>query len=71
MTSTKVEFLIKMTCNSCVEDIKNSLRDVKGIKNVDINLANGSVVIESNLPVLDLQRKLETTGKPVAIKGKW
>ncbi|XP_076260140.1 copper chaperone for superoxide dismutase-like [Rhynchophorus ferrugineus] len=58
-----------MTCNSCVKDIENSLKDVKGIKNVDINLANGSVVIESILPILDLQKKLEATGKQVAIKG--
>ncbi|XP_030758816.1 copper chaperone for superoxide dismutase-like [Sitophilus oryzae] len=69
MTSTVIEFLVKMTCKACVDDIHKSLDSVEGIKKVDINLEKGSVVIESTLSTLRLQELLESTGRPVAVKG--
>ncbi|CAH1127735.1 unnamed protein product [Ceutorhynchus assimilis] len=69
MTSTTVQFLVEMTCDSCVESVKKVLENVDGVKIVDIDLAKSSVVVESSLPILDVQEKLETTGRPVAIKG--
>ncbi|XP_050295775.1 copper chaperone for superoxide dismutase-like [Anthonomus grandis grandis] len=69
MTSTKIEFLVQMTCESCVNAVKNSLNGVPEVKSVEVDLSKGSVVVESTLPTLEIQKRLETTGKPVAIKG--
>jgi len=69
MTSTKIEFLVQMTCDSCVNAVKKSLQDADGVKSVDIDLAKGSVVVESTLPTLEIQKRLESTGRSVAIKG--
>ncbi|XP_018574478.1 copper chaperone for superoxide dismutase isoform X2 [Anoplophora glabripennis] len=59
-----------MTCDSCVEAVKKSLENVEGIKSVDIDLKKGSVVVDSNLPITDVQRKLESTGRKVVVKGQ-
>lgn len=69
MTATKVQFLVQMTCESCVKAVKKALENVDGIKSVDVDLPNSSVIVESTLPTLEVQKRLESTGKPVAIKG--
>jgi len=69
MTTTKIEFLVQMTCQSCVDAVKKSLENVEGVKNVEVDLNKGSVVVDSVLPTLEIQKKLESTGRPVAIKG--
>lgn len=67
--STKIEFAVQMTCNSCLEAIKESLTNVDGIKNFEVDLEKESVVVESNLPTLEIQEILESTGRKVAVKG--
>ncbi|ERL96145.1 hypothetical protein D910_01172, partial [Dendroctonus ponderosae] len=69
MTSTKIQFLVQMTCESCVKAVKQSLQNVPGVNDVEVNLKEGSVVVDSILPTLEVQKKLESTGRPVAIKG--
>nr|CAH7737694.1 unnamed protein product [Callosobruchus chinensis] len=69
MSSTSIEFAVQMTCDSCVNSVKQTLQNVKGIKNFDINLEKQSVVINSNVPTLELQKLLESSGKKVAVKG--
>lgn len=69
MSTTKIEFAVQMTCNSCVEAVKKALKNVSDIKNVEVDLAKESVVVESNLPTLEIQRILESTGKKVAVRG--
>lgn len=69
MTSTKIEFLVQMTCESCVDAVKKSLENVNGVKSFEIDLTKGSVVVESSLSTLELQQILESTGRAVAIKG--
>lgn len=68
MSTTKIEFAVQMTCNSCVNQVKKALQNV-GIKSVDINLEKKSVVIDSNLSTLALQELLESTGKKVVVRG--
>lgn len=70
MASTKIEFAVQMTCDSCVEAVKKSLENVEGVKSVDVDLKKGSVVVDSNLAVTDVQKKLESTGRKVVIKGQ-
>ncbi|XP_066143130.1 WASH complex subunit 1-like [Euwallacea fornicatus] len=69
MTSIKIQFLVQMTCDSCVKAVRKSLENVEGVNNVEVNLAQGSVVVDSTLPTLDILKRLESTGKLVAIKG--
>ncbi|KAJ8935148.1 hypothetical protein NQ314_012966 [Rhamnusium bicolor] len=69
MSTTKIEFAVQMTCESCVDAVKKSVENVEGIKSVDVDLKTDSVVIDSNLSTLDLQKKLESTGRKVAVKG--
>ncbi|KAL1512638.1 hypothetical protein ABEB36_002200 [Hypothenemus hampei] len=69
MTSTKIQFLVQMTCESCVNTVKKSLENVDGVNNVEVDLAQNSVVVDTSLPTLEIQKKLESTGRLVAIKG--
>ncbi|XP_066262360.1 copper chaperone for superoxide dismutase-like [Euwallacea similis] len=69
MTSIKIQFLVQMTCDSCVKAVRKSLENVDGVKSVEVDLAKGSVVVDSTLPTLNLLKRLESTGKLIAIKG--
>lgn len=69
MAATKVEFAVQMSCNSCVEAVKKSLQNINGIKEVNIDLQKQSVVVESNLPTIEILKLIEGTGKKVAVTG--
>ncbi|XP_060530238.1 copper chaperone for superoxide dismutase-like isoform X2 [Cylas formicarius] len=69
MSSVKTEFLVQMTCDSCVQAVKNSLANLDGVLNVEINFSTGSVVVDSTLSIPQIQSALESTGRKVAIKG--
>lgn len=69
MSTTKIQFAVQMTCNSCVEAVTKSLNNVSGIKHFSVDLEKQTVVVDSNLPTLEIQRILETTGKRVAVRG--
>ncbi|RZB39497.1 Sod Cu, Reprolysin, Pep M12B propep and/or HMA domain containing protein [Asbolus verrucosus] len=69
MPESKIEFAVQMTCDSCVEAVKKALGDEPNIKNVEINLEKGSVVVDTTLPTLTVQKKIETTGRKVVVRG--
>ncbi|XP_034188642.2 copper chaperone for superoxide dismutase isoform X1 [Osmia lignaria lignaria] len=69
MTSAKIEFAVNMTCEKCVDTVRNSLKDVKGIKNIDISLEKGNIVVETDLPYSVIQKKIEQSGKKAVLKG--
>lgn len=69
MSSNKIEFAVQMTCDSCVDKVQKALKDVPGVNNVEINLEKQSVVVDTSLPTLDVQKKLESTGKKVVVRG--
>jgi len=58
-----------MTCDSCVRAIKQSLDGVPGIKNVDIDLKQNSVVVDTTLPTEDIHKRLESTGRKAIVRG--
>ena len=59
-----------MTCQKCVDAVRNSLADLSGIKNVDISLEKGNVVVETSLPYSVIQEKIEVdSGKKAVLKG--
>lgn len=69
MVFSKVEFAVSMKCQSCVESVTRALKGIEGIRNVDVNLKDERVVVDSSLPIFEIQSLLESTGKNVLIKG--
>ncbi|XP_043462972.1 copper chaperone for superoxide dismutase isoform X2 [Leptopilina heterotoma] len=69
MSSILIEFAVQMTCQNCVNKVKSTLTNVEGIKNVDISLERGTVVVETDLPYSLIQEKIESTGKKAVFKG--
>jgi len=69
MVFSKVEFAVSMNCQSCVDSINQKLEGIEGIKNFEVRLQDERVVVESTLPIFELQSLLESTGKDVLIKG--
>lgn len=69
MSTTKIEFAVKMTCGNCVKAVEQAMDNVEGIKNVDINLEQGSVVVDTTLPADEVLRQLRKSGKQVVLKG--
>ncbi|KAF9584358.1 hypothetical protein BGW38_006761 [Lunasporangiospora selenospora] len=65
----KTEFAVEMTCESCVNDVKNVLNSAEGITNVDINLKEQRVVVEGSAPPSVVSRLLRGTGKTVIVRG--
>ncbi|XP_016766981.1 copper chaperone for superoxide dismutase isoform X2 [Apis mellifera] len=69
MTTTKIEFAVNMTCQKCVDLVRNTLTGIDGIENIDISLENNNVIVETNLPYSIIQEKIEQTGKKAILKG--
>lgn len=68
MASAKIEFAVQMSCNSCVEAVKNSLKS-DGINSVEVNLKSGTVVVETKLSTHDVLKLLEKSGRKAVVKG--
>lgn len=58
-----------MTCQKCVNAIRESIADLEGIQNIDVSLERGTVVVETNLPYSVVQEKIEKTGRQAVLKG--
>jgi len=66
--ATKIEFAVNMTCDSCVSKIRNALGTADGITNLEINLEQKTVVVETTLPSSIVQSHIET-GMRAILKG--
>lgn len=69
MTNTKIEFAVQMKCDSCANAVEKSLSNVDGIKNVQIDLKGNTVIVDTNLSIDDVKKRIESTGRKVVIKG--
>lgn len=58
-----------MTCQKCVDLVRNTLTGIDGIENIDISLENNNVIVETNLPYFIIQEKIEQSGKKAVLKG--
>lgn len=58
-----------MTCQKCIDSVRNVLTGVNGIENIDISLEKGTVIVETNLPYSIIQEKIEQSGKKAVLKG--
>ncbi|XP_075044833.1 copper chaperone for superoxide dismutase [Mixophyes fleayi] len=65
----KLEFAVQMTCEKCVNAVKSSLQGVQGVQDVNVSLESETVVVETTLPALEVQKLLESTGRRAVLKG--
>ena len=49
--STETFKVTGMTCGHCVSSVTSEVSKVEGVTKVDVDLASGSVTVESNLPI--------------------
>ena len=58
-----------MTCIKCVEQIRSQLHGVPGIHDVNIDLAIGSVIVDTTLPSAEVEHLIQSTGKDAILRG--
>lgn len=68
-TLTKIEFAVQMTCQGCVNAIRQALDGVDGIESYSVNLSEEQVVVETSLPSGQIQKLLESTGRNTVLRG--
>ncbi|KAL7425010.1 copper chaperone [Cryptotrichosporon argae] len=67
--SFKTDFAVDMTCQNCVDAVRNALRDVPGIERYDIELDKKRVTITGKAPPSHLLSALKSTRRQVLVRG--
>ncbi|EDL33070.1 copper chaperone for superoxide dismutase, isoform CRA_c [Mus musculus] len=49
-TVCALEFAVQMSCQSCVDAVHKTLKGVAGVQNVDVQLENQMVLVQTTLP---------------------
>jgi len=49
--STEIFKVTGMTCGHCVSSVTSEVSKLDGVTKVDVDLASGSVTVESDLPI--------------------
>ncbi|XP_030636715.1 copper chaperone for superoxide dismutase [Chanos chanos] len=65
----KLEFAVRMTCDSCVRTVKGALEKAPGVHSVHIDLEKEEVLVETALTSLEIQSLIESTGRRAVLKG--
>ncbi|KAM5247939.1 copper chaperone for superoxide dismutase [Ctenodactylus gundi] len=68
-TLCTLEFAVQMTCQSCVDAVHKSLQGVAGVQDVEVQLENQMVLVQTTLPSQEVQKLLESTGRQAVLKG--
>jgi len=57
-----------MTCNHCVMTVKRAVMGVEGVKDAQVSLSEGSVVVkaEDETPIENIKKAIEEAGYRVA-----
>ncbi|KAB1251624.1 Copper chaperone for superoxide dismutase [Camelus dromedarius] len=64
-----LEFAVQMTCQSCVDAVRTSLKGIAGVQSVEVQLENQMVLVQTTLPSHEVQALLEGTGRQAVLKG--
>ena len=66
--STQTFTVTGMTCGHCVASVTEEVSELDGVQNVDVDLATGSVTIESTTPLEDdaVRAAVEEAGSQLA-----
>uniref|UniRef100_A0A2R5LIR2 Superoxide dismutase copper chaperone n=1 Tax=Ornithodoros turicata TaxID=34597 RepID=A0A2R5LIR2_9ACAR len=67
-SSSKLEFDVNMTCNSCASKVQQSLETI-GVKKFDIDVQNQSVVVDTDIPFAKVLGAIQATGMKAVLKG--
>lgn len=62
----QVEFAVQMSGAGCAKKVENSLKDVG---RVDIDIPTGRVIVHTSLPWIEIQEKIEKTGRKAILSG--
>ncbi|XP_062542778.1 copper chaperone for superoxide dismutase [Armigeres subalbatus] len=65
-SSIKIEFAVQISGIKCADKIRTAL---DGLGEVDIDLAKGSVLVQTTLPWIEIQRLIEGTGRRAVLSG--
>ncbi|EDL33068.1 copper chaperone for superoxide dismutase, isoform CRA_a [Mus musculus] len=57
-TVCALEFAVQMSCQSCVDAVHKTLKGVAGVQNVDVQLENQMVLVQTTLPSQELSSEL-------------
>ncbi|GCC21272.1 copper chaperone for superoxide dismutase isoform X2 [Chiloscyllium punctatum] len=68
-TSSKLEFAVQMSCESCANAVRSALSGVSGIQSVDIDVSTEQVLIDTTLTSREVQELIESTGRRAVLKG--
>ncbi|XP_060711335.1 copper chaperone for superoxide dismutase-like [Hemiscyllium ocellatum] len=68
-TSSKLEFAVQMSCESCANAVRSALTGVNGIQSVDIDVNTEQVLIDTTLTSKEVQELIESTGRRAVLKG--
>lgn len=68
-TIAKIEFVVSMTCNSCVKKVKEVLSGNPKIVGSDVKLGTQQVIVDTSLSFEDVKRLLESTGMQAELVG--
>lgn len=63
---SQVEFAVQMSGPGCAKKVEDSLQDVGS---VDIDVPTGRVTVNTNLPWVEIQEKIERTGRRAVLSG--
>ncbi|KAF2672591.1 superoxide dismutase copper chaperone-like protein [Microthyrium microscopicum] len=58
-----------MTCNSCVKEISEAVKDLAGISKIDADIAKQIVAIEGNAPPSAIVAAIQQTGRDAILRG--
>ncbi|KAK9198533.1 hypothetical protein WN944_013718 [Citrus x changshan-huyou] len=64
------EYMVDMKCEGCVDAVKQKLRTVTGVKNVEVDLSNQVVRILGSSPLKTMTEALEQTGRKARLVGQ-
>ncbi|OBZ84805.1 Copper chaperone for superoxide dismutase, partial [Choanephora cucurbitarum] len=59
-----------MTCQSCVNDITNVVKDIPGVISFDVDLKEKKVLVEGTAPPSKVSKALKATGRTVIVRGQ-
>lgn len=62
----KVEFAVQMSGPKCAENVKQCLN---GVGLVDIDITTGRVIVNSDLPWIEIQEKIGKCGRRAVLSG--
>ncbi|KAM6949096.1 copper chaperone for superoxide dismutase [Aplochiton taeniatus] len=67
--TTKLEFAVQMTCDSCANKVRGALEGKSGVQSVWIDLSKEEVLVEAALTSAEVQALIESTGRRAVLKG--